>query len=163
MIWSWLLFVLSSLLQDSPSPASEDSNSLFSEVCPYRWCFIKSTPLSRRLCLTHCFSGLSPSYGSCCLWNALLCCRIRPPQSPTQMTASRYLQVRAVRLWCHQLPPPRTAPSPKNQSLPPSPNRRGRPGRSKGLQWKGVWTWYTSTSPVCAELWECQNPLVCHQ
>lgn len=143
-----LIFILlSSLLQDSTSAASEDSNSFFSEVCPYEWHFNKNTLLSLRLCLTHCASGLSPSYGSCCLWNALLCCRIRPPQSPTQTTASRYLQVRAVPLWRHQVLPLR----PENQSLHPSLNKRGHPGLNKGLQWKGVWTWYTETSPVCAE------------
>ncbi|XP_029299136.1 E3 ubiquitin-protein ligase RNF115 isoform X3 [Cottoperca gobio] len=82
----------------------------------------------------------SRSYGSCCLWSALLCCRIRPPQSPTRMTASRYLQVRAVLPQCRQ-----KALRLESQSLPPSPNKRGRPGLTKGLtkglQWKGVWTW----------------------
>ncbi|XP_034401208.1 E3 ubiquitin-protein ligase RNF115 isoform X7 [Cyclopterus lumpus] len=73
----------------------------------------------------------SQSYGSCCLWSALLCCRIRPLPSPSLRTASRYLQVRAA------LPPLR----PGNQSLLPSLNKRGRPGLNKGLQWKGVWTW----------------------
>lgn len=145
-----LFFILpSSLLQDSTASASEDSNSLFTDVCPCTWHFNKNTPLSLRLCLTRCLSGLSPSYGSCCLWSVLLCCRSRPPQSPTRMTASRYLLVKAVLLKWRQ-----ALMRPENQSLL---NKRGRPGLKKGLQWKGVWTRYTETSPVCAELWECKK------
>lgn len=90
-----------------------------------------------------CLSGLSLSYGSCCLWSALLCCRIHRPRSPTQMTASRYLRVRAVHLRCCQAPP-----RPESQSLHRSLNRRGPPGLSKDLQWKGVWEWYTETLTV---------------
>ncbi|XP_068431685.1 E3 ubiquitin-protein ligase RNF115 isoform X2 [Clinocottus analis] len=57
-------------------------------------------------------------------------------EGPSQMTASRYLQVRAAR------PPCRRAPlRPGNKSLLLSLNKRGRPGLNKGPQWKGVWTW----------------------
>ncbi|XP_058475281.1 E3 ubiquitin-protein ligase RNF115 isoform X2 [Solea solea] len=77
----------SSLLQDSTSSASEDSDSLFSE-------------------------------------------------GPVQMTASRCLQVRPALFRCHRL-----LLRPQNQSLHPGLSRRGRPGLSKGLQWKGVFTW----------------------
>lgn len=138
--------LLSSLLQDSTSVASEDSDLLFSEVCPCKWHFNQNTPLSLRLCLTRCSSGLSPSYGSCCLWSAPLCCRIHPPQSPTRMTVTRYLQVRANLLRSRQL-----LLRAEIQTLLPTLNKRVHPGLNKGLQWKGVWTWYTETSPVCAE------------
>lgn len=114
--------------------------TLCSQRYESKWHFNKNTPLSLRLCLTRPFSGLTPSYGSCCLWSARLFCRIRPRQSPTQTTASRYLQVRAVLLQCRQ-----ELARPENQSLPPSLNKRGRPGLSKGLQWKGVWTWCTAS------------------
>lgn len=136
--------LLSSLLQTSrASVPSEDSNSLLSEVRPNKWHFNRNTPLSLKLCLTHCFSGLSPSYGSCCLWSALLCCRIRPPPSPTLMTVSRDLLVRAVFFQYH-----RALLRPQNQSLLPTRSKRHRLGPSnKGLQLKGVWTWYTETWP----------------
>lgn len=134
--------LLSSLLQTSrASVPSEDSNSLLSEVRPNKWHFNRNTPLSLKLCLTHCFSGLSPSYGSCCLWSALLCCRIRPPPSPTLMTVSRDLLVRAVFFQHH-----RALLRPQNQSLLPTKRHRLGPS-TKGLQLKGVWTWYTETWP----------------
>lgn len=126
--------LLSSLLQTSrASVPSEDSNSLLSEVRPNKWHFNRNTPLSLKLCLTHCFSGLSPSYGSCCLWSALLCCHIRPPPSPTLMTVSRDLLVRAV--FQHH----RALLRPQNQSLLPTRSKRHRLGPwNKGLQLKGV-------------------------
>ncbi|XP_056273446.1 E3 ubiquitin-protein ligase RNF115 isoform X2 [Pseudoliparis swirei] len=70
---------------------------------------------------------------SCCLWSAPLCCLIRPLRSRSQMTASRYLQVRAALPQCCRAPL-------RKQSLLPSLNKRGRPGLNKGPQWKGVWT-----------------------
>lgn len=132
--------MLSSLLQSSTSAASEDSNSLFPEVCPHEWHFNNNTPLSLRICLTRRLSALSPSYGSCCLWNALLCCHIRPPQSPSRTTASRYRRVRASLLQSR-----RSLLRPENQGRPPDLSRSRRPGLSRGLLWKGVWTRYTET------------------
>lgn len=145
--WKWIMFKITfqrkNFLFFSQSAGGQSIHSrwrlkLFS-LRGTEYTYTYSTPVL--LCLgglplTYCFSGLSPSYGSCCLWNALLSCRTRPPHS-------RYLQVRAARLRCHLL-----LPRTQKQKLLLNQSRSRHPGLSRGLQWKGVWTWYTETSTM---------------
>lgn len=78
--------LLSSLLQDSTAVASEDSNSLFSEVCPCKWHFNKNTPLSLWGFVWHIASLVSLQvmaaavYGALCSVVASALLRVRPRQ-----------------------------------------------------------------------------------